>query len=361
MKAFVTGGTGFIGRPLVRKLLKRGYDVTVLVRSDKGSADLQALGAETVRGDIRDVASMREAMRGSDVVFHLAGWYKTGSPDWMTAEPLNVGGTRKVLRLARELGVAKVIYTSTHTVLGDTGGELVDETSFQGGPFANEYDRTKWLAHYKVAVPMIDKGAPIIIVMPGTGYGPGDPSLIGDLMRLFYAGNLPAVPAPDFTTSYVHVEDIAEGHIIAAEKGVIGESYILTGPAVPLGEIVDFWSQLTGKPAPVIGIPSGYLLPFAPVMGWLNKTFSLPPLFSREAVELLGMNYTASPEKARAQLGWRTRSMQEGMSETFEYIAETTPVSPAIQHRERRIIGAALFATAAFLLFWFVSRRQAKE
>ncbi|MGB3716685.1 MAG: NAD-dependent epimerase/dehydratase family protein [Candidatus Promineifilaceae bacterium] len=358
MKAFVTGGTGFIGRPLIRKLLKRGYSVSALTRSEQGAADLASLGAETVRGDIFNVSSMREGMRGSDVVFHLAGWYKIGSPDWMTAESLNVGGTRKVMRLARELDIPKVVYTSTHTVLGDTKGELVDETFFQGGPFANEYDRTKWLAHYKVAVPMIEKGAPIIIVMPGTGYGPGDPSLIGDLMRLFYSGRLPAAPAVDFTTSYVHVEDIAEGHIVAAEKGVIGESYILTGPAVPLGEIVDFWSQLTGKPAPVLRIPSGYLLPFAPLMGWLNKTFRLPPLFSREAVELLGMNYTASPEKARSQLGWRTRSLQEGMSETFAYIAETTPVSPAIPERERRIAGAALLATAAFLLFWFIGRRR---
>ena len=358
MKAFVTGGTGFIGRPLIRKLLKRGYSVSALARSEQGVADLAALGAETIRGDILNVSSMREGMRGSDVVFHLAGWYKIGSPDWMTAESLNVGGTRKVLRLARELDIPKVVYTSTHTVLGDTKGELVDETFFQGGPFASEYDRTKWLAHYKVAVPMIEKGAPIIIVMPGTGYGPGDPSLIGDLMREFYAGRLPAAPAVDFTTSYVHVEDIAEGHIVAAEKGVIGESYILTGPAVPLGEIVDFWSQLTGKPAPALRIPSGYLLPFAPLMGWLNKTFGLPPLFSREAVELLGMKYTASPEKARTQLGWRTRSLQEGMSETFAYIAESTPVSPVIPKRKRRIAGAALMAMAAFFLFWFLSRHR---
>ena len=360
MKAFVTGGTGFVGRPLVRKLLERGYEVTALVRSEQGAADLTAMGAEVVRGDIRDIGSVREAMRGSDVLFHLAGWYKIGAKDWMTAESVNVGGTRKVLRLAVELGIPKIIYTSTHTVLGDTGGELVDETHFQSGPFINEYDRTKWLAHYKVAIPMIERGAPIIILMPGTGYGPGDPSLIGDLMRLFYGGKLPAIPAPDFTTSYVHVDDIAEGHIIAAEKGVLGESYILTGPAVPLGEIIDFWSQLTGKPAPAISLPSGYLLPFAPVMGWLNKTFSLSPVFSREAVELLSASYTASPEKARTKLGWRTRSMQEGMSQTFDYIAETTPVRTPSPQKDRRIAGAILLALAAAILFWLASRQKSK-
>jgi nucleoside-diphosphate-sugar epimerase len=358
MKAFITGGTGFVGRPLLRKLLKRGYGVTALVRSEQGAADLSALGAHTITGNILDVDSMREGMRGSDVVFHLAGWYKIGSPDWMAAESLNVGGTRKVLRLARELGIPKIIYTSTHTVLGDTRGELVDETFFQAGPFANEYDRTKWLAHYKVAVPMIEKGTPIIIVMPGTGFGPGDPSLIGDLMRMYHWGRLPVVMAPDFTTSYVHVEDIAEGHILAAEKGVIGESYILTGPSVPLGELVDFWSQLTGKPAPLMGVPSAYLTPFSPLMGWLNKTFKLPPLFSRDALELLGVSYTASPEKARLQLDWRPRTMHEGMSETFEYLAQAEPAAPPIPERERRIVGAALLGMAAFLLVFFLGRRR---
>ena len=360
MKAFITGGTGFVGRPLIRKLIKRGYDVTALVRSDEGAGNLKDMGAEVVLGDVRDIASMREGMRGSDVVFHLAGWYKIGSPDWMTAESINVSGTRKVLRLAIELGVPKIIYTSSHTVLGDTGGELVDETYFQGGPFLNEYDRTKWLAHFKVAAPMIRQGAPIIILMPGTGYGPGDPGLMGDLMRMFYAGNLPFIPAPDFTTSYVHVDDIAEGHIIAAEKGDLGEGYILTGPSVPLGEIIDFWSQLTGKPTPAITIPSGYLLPFAPVVGWLNKTFSLPPYLSREAIELLGSSYTASPDKARAELGWQTRSLQEGMSQKFEFIAETAPVRRPAQQRERRIAGAALLALAAFVLIWLSSRKKSK-
>ena len=205
---------------------------------------------------------------------------------------------------------------------------------------------------------MIEKGAPIIIVMPGVVYGPGDPSLIGDMMRFFYSGRMMAVPGTDFTTSYVHVEDVAEGHIVAAEKGVSGESYILTGPSVPLGEIVDFWSQLTGKPAPVLRIPSAYLVPFAPMLGWLNKTFNLPPLFSRESAELLGMKYTASPEKARSQLDWRTRSLQDGMSETFAFIAEDTPSGPVIPDRERRIAGAALLAIAAFLLLWLISRRR---
>ena len=275
MKAFVTGGSGFIGQHVIRKLILRGYAVSALARSAGSQAIVERLGATAVPGDITDMSSMRQGMAGSDVVFHIAAWYKLGSPDWMQAEAINVGGTRKVLRLAHELGIPKIIYTSTIAVFGDTKGELVDETYFKGGPFLSEYDRTKWLAHYKVAVPFIDKGAPIIIVMPGAVYGPGDTSTVADMMRLFYRG-LPLIPGSDTTLTYAHVEDVAEGHLLAAEKGKIGESYILTGPAIPLGEIVDFWAHLTGKQAPSSRIPSSVLRPFAPVIGAVESLIPLP-------------------------------------------------------------------------------------
>ena len=184
MKAFITGGTGFIGRRLVERLVQRGDQVQALVRSQKGAADLQAMGAQPVYGDVTDRETMREGMKGCDVVFHLAGWYKLGGRNIGEGEAINVEGTRNTLELAYELGISKIIYTSTVAVFGDTHGSLPDE-SYQGpeGPFLTEYDRTKWIAHYKVAHPLIEKGAPVIILMPGVVYGPGDPSLVGDLMR----------------------------------------------------------------------------------------------------------------------------------------------------------------------------------
>jgi nucleoside-diphosphate-sugar epimerase len=306
------------------------------------------------------MASMREGMKGSDIVFHIAGWYKLGAPDWMQAEAINVGGTRKVLRLAQELDIPKIIYTSTVAVFGDTHGELVDETYFQGGPFLSEYDRTKWLAHYKVAVPFIEQGAPVIIVMPGAVYGPGDTSSVADLMRMFYRG-MPAVPGPDMTLTYAHVEDIAEGHILAAEKGKIGESYILAGPAIPLGEMIDFWAHLTGKRAPALRIPSGWLRPFAPVMGVLQSILPLPTTFSQEAIATLGATYIARSDKARAELSWQTRPLQTGMLETFAWIADTEAdrAKTAVPHtREQKIAKLAL--TAAFTLFlaWLLYGRR---
>ncbi|MCP4427045.1 MAG: NAD-dependent epimerase/dehydratase family protein [Chloroflexi bacterium] len=354
MKAFVTGGSGFIGQYVVRKLIERGYDVFALARSEASAAIVAGLGATAVSGNITDKASMREGMQGSDIVFHIAAWNKLGSPDWLKAEATNVGGTRKVLRLAVELGVPKIIYTSSTTVFGNTKGEMADETYFQNGPFLTEYARTKWLAHYKVAVPLIEKGDPIIIVMPGAVYGPGSAGTITGIMRLFYRG-LPAIPGPGSTATYAHVEDIAEGHILAAEKGKIGESYILTGPAIPLGEMVDFWAHLTGKRSPSLRIPSEWIRPFAPLVGVVESLIPLPSTFSREALSSLGATFMARSDKARKELGWQTRPLQTGMLETFEWIADVEAEqaeATVASARKQKIAGLALTAAAGLLLAW---------
>lgn len=358
MKAFVTGGTGYVGRHVVKKLLDRGYQVYALTRSEDGAVDLAALGAVPVFGDITDMASMREAMRGSDIVFHIAGWYEIGASEWMQAEAINVGGTRKVLRLAHELGIARVIYTSTVAVFGDTHGELVDESFFQGGPFLTEYDRTKWLAHYKVAVPMIEKGVPIIIVMPGVTYGPGDPHLTGQLMTDFFYGRMLFIPGTDTILTYAHIDDIAEGHLLAAEKGQIGESYILAGPAIPLGEMVDFWSQITGKPVPLLRLHSRFLKPFAPLVGALGAILPLPDGYSEEAINILGASYAAQSGKARAELGWRPRSLHAGMTETFRAIAQQPPAAPDVTETQKKAAGLALAAALVLFILWLASRRR---
>ena len=322
MKAFVTGGTGFIGSRVVRKLIERGYEVHALARSDRTAAALEAAGARAVRGDITDPASMRDGLRGSDAVFHMAAWYKIGSRDWRQAEAINVGGTRNVLGLAHELGVPRIVYTSTVGVFGDTKGQMVNESYVCHEPFITEYERTKWAAHYEVVLPLIEEGAPIIIVLPGGVYGPGDASIIGHVMQRFCQGRLPFLPAPETTFTYAHVEDIAEGHILAAEKGRIGESYILAGPAVPLDELVDLWAEITGRRAPAVRIPGRLLRPFAPLMGAIGSVIPLPMMFSEEATRSAGATYMARADKARAELGWQTRPLREGMRETLSLISK---------------------------------------
>lgn len=358
MKAFVTGGTGFIGKHVVKKLLKDGHEVYALARSERSAAILVGMGAQVVPGDITDTESMRGGMDGCDLVIHLAAWYKLGAMDASQAESINVGGTRKVLRLAHELGIPKIVYVSTVAVFGDTKGQLVDESYFQGGPFLTNYDRTKWLAHYKVAVPLIEKGAPIVIVMPGGVYGPGDKSILAEMMRLFYRG-MPAMPGPELTLTYAHVGDVADGILLVANKGKIGESYLLTGPAIPLGEMVDFWGHLTGKMPPNLRIPSAMLRPFSPLMGFINNLVPLSPAFSQEAVASLGSTYIARSDKVREELGWQTRPLQTGMLETFAWIAETEAARPPLS-REKKWAGLALVAAAILFFYWLFGNRKEK-
>ena len=356
MKAFVTGGTGFIGRALIRQLITRGYRVHALARSQDGAAALQALGATVVPGDVTDRESMRAAMRGSDVVFHLAAIYNYSPAAQAQCEPINVEGTRVVLGLAHELRVPRIVYTSSLAVFGDTHGELPDESYRADGPFLTEYDRTKWQAHYEVALPLIEQGAPIIIVMPGAVYGPGDTSWLAEAMRLFHRGLMPLVPGPESVVTYAYVDDVAEGHILAAEKGRVGESYILAGPAVPLGEMVDFWAQLTGKRPPAARVPTRLVRPLAPAVARLQPALSLPQLFGEDMVRMMGVSYAGRADKARAELGWRPRPLQTGMLDTFEWIAATEPADAGA--REKRAAGLILLAALVLLILWLRGRRR---
>ncbi|HEX7973806.1 MAG TPA: NAD-dependent epimerase/dehydratase family protein [Anaerolineales bacterium] len=358
-KAFVTGGTGFIGQRLVGKLVEQGAEVHALVRSDKGAVGMQAMGAQPVWGDITDKETMRAGMAGCDVVFHLAAWYKLGAPDWRKAEQINVEGTRNVLTLAAELGIPKIIYVSTVAVYGDTHGRLLDETAPRpSDPFLTEYDRTKSIAHFDVAESLIRQGAPMIIAMPGVVYGPGDPSLVGDLMRGFYRGWFPIFPAPDLALTLVHVDDVAEGLLVLAEKGRIGESYILTGPALKLGDLARLWSEVLGRRPPVANIPARLLKPFAPLMAAIEQVVPLPQLFSRDAVAILDATYFGRADKARRELGWRTRSLPEGMRETFDSFAQANRPSLPEQDYRKRVAGLALGAAIGLLLAWLIGKRQ---
>ena len=365
MKAFVTGGSGFIGQKVIHRLIQRGYDVYALARSPQSGDIVASLGATVVRGDITDADSMREGMAGSDVVFHIAAWYHIGGgeEEAIKADTINVGGTRNVLRLAYELSIPKIIYTSSIVVFGDTHGVMADESFYQGAPFTSEYARTKWLAHYKVAQPLIDKGAPIIMVMPSVVYGAGDNSEIANMMRMFYRG-MPAILGADTVFSYAHADDVAEGHILAAEKGTIGESYILAGPSVPLGEMIDFWAYLLGRSRPTMRIPGKFIQPFAPAASAVETIVPLPSFYSGETAAIAGTTFIARADKAKRELGWKTRPLQSGMLETFEWIAATEAEREAyhIAHhtREKKIAATAIISAGLLFGAWLFAGRRNK-
>lgn len=316
MKYFVTGATGFIGGHLARALIARGHEVSAIVRNPAKAQDLAALGIEIHTGDITDKESMRQPMNGVDGVFHMAAWYKIGVKDGQ-AEQINVGGTRNVLELMRDLNIPKGVYTSTLAVFSDTYGQVVDESYRFDGKHLSEYDRTKWEAHYHVALPMIQQGLPLVIVQPGLVYGPGDPSAMGDTLRQYLQRKLPLVPQQTAFT-WVQVDDVVEGHLLAMEKGKPGETYIIAGVVHTLIDALAIAEKATGIPAPKIQATPAILKAMAGMMSVVEHFVRLPEAYTSEGLRVAaGVTYLGTNAKAQRELGYAPRPLEEGLPETL--------------------------------------------
>lgn len=326
MKYFVTGATGFVGGRVARQLIADGHEVVALVRSPQKAQDLAALGVQLAQGDIVDKASMRAPMTGVDGVFHIAAWYKVGVRDTSVGQAINVDGTRNVLELMQELGVPKGVYTSTLAVNSDTHGLLVDETYRYRGPHLSEYDRTKAEAH-RIAEAFIAAGLPLVIVMPGLIYGPGDTSSLRTYLIQHVEGKLPAAPRQ---TAYcwAHVDDIAGAHITALEQGKAGETYIIAGPAHSFVEAMQVIQQITGIPAPRT-LPPAVFKTMAAVMGVVERIIAVPESFSSEGLRVIaGVTYLGDNGKARRELGYAPRPLAEGLEETLHHEMALLGVRP---------------------------------
>src|SRR6266542_219578 len=318
-KYFVTGATGFIGGHVARQLRQAGHDVVAIARDPARATELAAAGVQVVLGDVPDKESLRPAMQAVDGVFHLAGWYQVGVRDKSPGVRINIEGTRNVLEVMRDSGVPRGVYTSTLAVNGDTHGQVVDETYRFNGPFASEYDRTKWAAHYELAEPMIREGLPLIIVQPGGVYGPGDNSPQGQMLRQYLQRKLPAVPR-GAALCWAHVEDTARGHLLAMERGNVGESYIIAGPTATVIDALRLAERLTGIPAPRLQPPPVLIKGIAALMSVVEKVVPVPDTMSAEYLRVsAGATYLGSNAKARRELGYNPRPLEDGLRETLEY------------------------------------------
>lgn len=322
MQYFVTGATGFLGSHLVHQLVDGGHEVTALVRTPS-KAQLLPGTVEPVEGDVTDRTSMRDAMDGSDGVFHLAGWYQIGGGDARTARRVNVEGTRNVLELAVELDIPKVVYTSSVAVFSDTGGTCVDESYRYSGSHRAVYDRTKWQAHYEVAEPMIESGLPLVIVVPGTVYGPpvagtGETSDIRTLWQRYLREAVPFVIRSG-AACWEHVEDSARAHRLAMDRGEPGETYIIAGEKRTFVEMFELAEELTGVPAPRSISPRWFRM-LAPVVARLE---SVVPLRTTRQSEVLyrmsGATWLVDNSKATTELGVVHRPIEDGLLEYLEW------------------------------------------
>lgn len=318
MEYFVTGATGFVGGELVEQLVAAGHDVAALVRTPSAT-DLPE-PVRVVEGDITEKASMRDAMAGVDGVFHLAAWYQVGDPDVETAERVNVEGTRNVLELVDELDVPKAVYTSTLAVFSDTGGERPDESYRYDGPHLTTYDRTKWEAHYEVAAPMAAAGLPLVTVLPGVVYGPGDRGPTWDLWRNYLLGNLLVIPA-EGGYCWSHVEDVARAHRRAMADGIPGEEYIIAGEPSHLVEAFELAETITGRTAPR-PVPPAIFGALSRLAALVERVVTPPRMFQSEPLGVLaGATYWGDNAKAKRELGLEHRPFEAGLEETLEAAA----------------------------------------
>lgn len=327
MKYFVTGATGFIGGKLARELVRRGHEVVALVRTPSKAQDLTELGITVVEGDITAKDSMRTSMTGVDGVYHIAAWYKVGVKN-DRAQQINVDGTRNVLELMQELNISKGVYTSTLAVFSDTGGKVVDESYYFDGQHLSEYDRTKWEAHYNVAVLMQKAGLPLVIVQPGLVYGPDDTSTVRDTLIQYLQRKLPMIPK-GAAYCWAHVDDIVEGHILAMEKGIPGETYIIAGEPYTLTDAMKLAQDITGIAPPRMQAPPALMKMMSGIMSVVNRVVTVPEQYHPESLRVFaGKTYLGDNAKARRELGYNPRPLREGLRQLLEHEMQLLGMQP---------------------------------
>lgn len=314
MRTALTGATGFIGGAVARRLRARGDEVVALVRDPDRARGLADAGVELVAGDLASDDAVRAAMTGCDRAVHAAAVYAVGIPpeERPAMYRANVLGTERVLRVAGEAGVGRIVYVSTVNALGNTEGQVVDETHRHSGRYVSYYDETKHLAH-GVAERAAADGLPVITAMPGAVYGPGDHSVIGDVLQRFIAGRLPALALADVGVTAVHRDDAAEGIIACLDLGRVGESYVLAGQVTTVRGMVGALAAIMGRPAPRFTVPTRLLRLLAPLGPRLSGVLGMPPNLDELIRASDGVTYWARHDKAAKEVGFAPRSLVDGL------------------------------------------------
>src|SRR5215212_12194492 len=231
----------------------------------------------------------------------------------------NIGGTERVLDAAVDAGVDRIVYVSTINVFGNTNGQTVDETynRDEADGFVSTYDETKYRAHL-IAEERAAQGAPIVIVQPGAVYGPGDHALVGQMIEQASTGKMPAKAFPELGLNMVHVDDVAEGILLAHDKGQPGESYVLGGELTTQGELIDKAAEIGGQKPPRMKVPPVMLKAMIPVGRWVGPMMNLPPNFREMISAAHNVTYYARDDKARQELGYSPRDLDTGLRETIQ-------------------------------------------
>ena len=309
--SLITGATGFLGSRIAHLLHGRGESVRVLVRTTSDRRRLGGLAVEYAEGDVTDRASVEKALDGVDTVYHAAALYEFGTPDPALMERINVGGTANVLEAAHDRSVLAV-HVSSVAALGPTGDSPVVEGHWRADTPRSPYEASKKRAHV-LAQELAASGARVRIGMPGAIYGPDDPSVLGLAHKLLFRG-MPVALGPRFIISFVHVDDCADGLVRVGERGADGEGYILAAQAVTFRHWFETIARVSGHAAPRWYLPDWLVWDVGDRAARLLP--GRPGRVLRDALAMSGgENYAFSSERARGELGWEPRSLEEGLAD----------------------------------------------
>jgi len=323
MRAFVTGGTGFIGSSVVRDLLGRGIDVRALCRPGSNRTNLEGLDVELFEGDLLDAASLRGGMVGCELVFHVGALYSFWVRPRRLIYDVNVEGTRSLLEAAKSTGIERIVYTSSVAALGlRDDGQPADETTPNDiSRVIGDYKKSKYLAE-QVALEYA-RELPIVIVNPSYPVGPRDikPTPSGQTILDFLNRKMPAYI--DTGMNIVDVEDVALGHWLAADKGRIGERYILGGENVTMKRMLELLSEITGLPAPKARVPYKPIL----AMSYLNVAFCrlfprITPRMTPETIRMSSHLMYFDPGKAIRELGFPQTPAKAALAKAVTWFQE---------------------------------------
>ncbi len=325
MTALVTGATGFVGSAVARKLIDAGKAVRVLVRAESDRRNIDGLEVETVEGELGDRASLARALEGCDALYHIAADYRLWVPDPDRMYANNVEGTRNIMEAAIDAGVGRIVYTSSVAVLGlhPDGTPADEDLPVSVADMIGHYKRSKFLAEEEVRRMVSEQDLPAVIVNPSAPIGPRDikPTPTGRLIADAAAGRVPAYV--DTGLNVVHVDDVALGHLLAFERGKVGERYILGAENMTLREILTEIAGLVGRRPPRIRLPHNLLLPVAVVAeGWARLTGLGQPMVTLDGVRLSKKKMFFTYAKAKRELGYAPRPVSEAFREAITWFRQ---------------------------------------
>ena len=320
----ITGATGFVGSAVVRKLLARGYSVRAMVRPFSDRRNIAGLELELVEGDLLEPESFGPALEGCSALFHIAADYRLWVPDPAALYAANLDGSRALIEAALAAEVDRIVYTSSIATLGINRDATPahEETPVSESDMIGHYKRSKFLAEQAVRRLIEECAAPVVIVNPAAPVGPRDikPTPTGRMIVEAAAGRMPAYV--DTGLNLVHVDDVAEGHVLAFEQGKIGERYILGGEDMSLAEILRQIAELTGRRAPRIRLNHSLLVPLAHAAETWARLTGREPFITMDGLNMAKKHMYFTSAKARAALGYNPRPAAEALADAVAWFRE---------------------------------------